>query len=525
MRKLALFLIFILLPVSAVQPQSRRGKRPRLVLVYVIDGLRPDSINEQDTPNLFRLRSEGVSYVNSHSVFPTVTRVNTAAITTGCYPIHNGLVSNSMYVPSVDPLTPFNTADFLKLLKMKETTGHLLLTECLSQRLTKAGIKYAGVSSGSTGNAFLLNPVAPQGVGILVNGNFDPGKRVAWPDSVSKTILDRYGGSPKEEAVPLVDWTEKAFREYVLPELHPQVAVDWMTEPDTTQHRYGVGSTEARAALKNSDRHIGLAMQELGGEGILDSTDIIVVSDHGFGHFNYGVDLDSDLIKAGLKSGADSDDVVIASNGPSVLIYVKNRDRQRIKGIVEFLQKQQWAGVMFTAAAKRESGAAEPNPQGWVPGTFSLELIHEPSTDRGPDIILTFPWSDEANAFGVHGSDYTTAKATGAMTGNASGHGSMSPYAVTNTMLLWGVDFKKGAVIDTPSSNVDVTPTILALEGLPIPPELDGRPLREAFRNSPKGPVAQRRTYKTEGPGNYHASIQMSVLGKSRYVDKSWRVF
>ena len=39
-------------------------------------------------------------------------------------------------------------------------------------------MRLAGVSSGSTGSAFLLNPRAPAGVGALVNGYFDAGKTV-----------------------------------------------------------------------------------------------------------------------------------------------------------------------------------------------------------------------------------------------------------------------------------------------------------------------------------------------------------
>ena len=51
------------------------GERPRIVVV-VVDGLRPDAITPEDAPTLARLRAEGVDFTNSHSVFPTVTRVN-----------------------------------------------------------------------------------------------------------------------------------------------------------------------------------------------------------------------------------------------------------------------------------------------------------------------------------------------------------------------------------------------------------------------------------------------------------------
>jgi predicted AlkP superfamily pyrophosphatase or phosphodiesterase len=69
----------------------------RLFAIFVVDGLRPDSINPTDTPTIARLRAEGAEYVNSHSIFPTVTRVNAAALATGAYPVLTGIVGNSMF--------------------------------------------------------------------------------------------------------------------------------------------------------------------------------------------------------------------------------------------------------------------------------------------------------------------------------------------------------------------------------------------------------------------------------------------
>src|SRR5262245_14600817 len=71
-----------LLGLNGVYAQSPAA----LNLVFVMDGLRPDSITAADTPNLHRLRTEGVWFENSHSVFPTVTRVNSTSLATGSYP-------------------------------------------------------------------------------------------------------------------------------------------------------------------------------------------------------------------------------------------------------------------------------------------------------------------------------------------------------------------------------------------------------------------------------------------------------
>ena len=73
-----------------------------LNIVFVLDGLRPDAINAADTPVLFKLQTEGVNFTNSHSIFPTVTRVNATALGTGMYPARNGIMSNNIYVPAVN---------------------------------------------------------------------------------------------------------------------------------------------------------------------------------------------------------------------------------------------------------------------------------------------------------------------------------------------------------------------------------------------------------------------------------------
>ena len=54
--------------------------------VMVWDGMRPDLISPELTPNLWRLTQSGVRCLDSHAVFPTVTRINSASLSTGCSP-------------------------------------------------------------------------------------------------------------------------------------------------------------------------------------------------------------------------------------------------------------------------------------------------------------------------------------------------------------------------------------------------------------------------------------------------------
>jgi arylsulfatase A-like enzyme len=502
-----------------------------LNMVLVIDGLRPDSITAEETPQLWRLRQEGVNFLNGHAVFPTVTRTNATAIATGTYPNRNGMFGNQLYVREVSPNRSFGNDEHGNLLRLDEVTGGgMVLTRSLAEILAERGKTLAVVSSGSTGSALLANPRAPKGVGVLVNAYWEPGKRVAFPDAANDAVLRRFPAAPKRGGAldhfnDPVSWTQRVLRDYVLPELKPDVVINWLTEPDHIQHGIGAGSPQAREAIRNDDREVGLLLERLRELELADKTNIFVVSDHGFGHAIFGVDVTGELIKAGLKAGADSDDVVIASSGQTVLLHVRERDPERIGAIVRFLQKQPWTGVIFTG------GTASGVPvQGREPGTFALGLVHMDHAERGPDIVFTFPWSSAKNPFGVQGTDYGVAGATGPLTGTAGNHGSMSPWTVRNTFLAWGADFKRGATLRTPSSNVDLTPTLLALMNLDEVVGLgrfDGRVLREALADGPdeeQVPIDVRTFFVETADGSYRAALQITELDRHRYIDKSWRI-
>src|SRR5262245_16013814 len=163
----------LVIVAGAAQPAAGRAT---LNLVLVLDGLRPDAITPEETPNLWRLRQEGVNFLNGHAVFPTVTRVNAAAIATGTYPARNGIFGNRIYVRAVDPNSAFNNDKHRNLLRIDEVTGGWMVpVKSLGEILAERGKRLAAVSSGSTGQVLLLNPRAPKGVGVLVNGYWEPG--------------------------------------------------------------------------------------------------------------------------------------------------------------------------------------------------------------------------------------------------------------------------------------------------------------------------------------------------------------
>src|SRR5262245_24128491 len=79
--------------ISAV-PQVRL---PHNVVLFIPDGLRPGAVNYETTPTFARVRDQGVYFGNSHSIFPTLTMVNSAAMGTGHFPGDMGNFGNTIY--------------------------------------------------------------------------------------------------------------------------------------------------------------------------------------------------------------------------------------------------------------------------------------------------------------------------------------------------------------------------------------------------------------------------------------------
>jgi len=71
---------------AAAPPKSERH-----VVIVVWDGMRPDFVSEQNTPALWKLSREGVTFRNHHAVYPSATMVNGTALVTGVYPSRNGI--------------------------------------------------------------------------------------------------------------------------------------------------------------------------------------------------------------------------------------------------------------------------------------------------------------------------------------------------------------------------------------------------------------------------------------------------
>jgi predicted AlkP superfamily pyrophosphatase or phosphodiesterase len=502
--KITVMLVAMALPICYAQNKQPNNTnattQTHKTLIVFFDGLRPDYITAQNMPNLFAFKQQGAYGNKHHSVFPTVTRVNSSAYSTGSYPAKTGLMGNTVYFPQVDSLKGMDTGDAANLQTIdRATNGHLLTTISLGEVLQAAGKKMMVFSSGSTGQALLQNHTVSGG-GIV---NPD----MILPQSIKQRIIEEVGVIPKSNKLDNAakhQWVTDALIRYGLAADGPDVSAIWLSDPDGAAHSTGIGSAVTMASIKTVDAQFGRMINAIKEKGLNNQINILISTDHGFITHTGNQDVTQLLVSNGLKAASPATDVVISENA----IYVKNHGAAKIKQIVSLLQAQPWVGAIFTKGAKAG------DLKGALPGTISFEAIHWNHPQRAADIVVSPNWNDDKNAFGYAGMDNSK---------GVAGHGGTSPYEIHIPFIVSGPDFKKRYISEIPTSNTDITPTVLYLQNLAIPKQMDGRVATEMLINSktalPAVNIQQIESTTGSGETAYKINMQRSVVGKQQYVD------
>ena len=503
-------------------PAARAATPSRRVVLVVWDGLRPDSINDETTPVLAGLARDGVFFTRHHPVYPSMTEVNGTALATGCYPGHSGLIGNREYRPDIDPLKTLAMESVATLRKGDEVTGgKYLRVPTLPELLQAAGRRT--VVTGTKGVVVLMDRTVRsedrrrRRAGGYVAGFIRRQDTAGGPRS---QMLDAslHGTFPSEIHFPNVEqdaWTTRALTGPLWgtsPDELPQFSVLWMSDPDFTQHQFGPDSPQAHRALASVDANLGLVLQELARRHLRDTTDVLVVSDHGFSTIGRKIDLAALLTAAGFdatreyKTPPHPGAILVDGLGGSVYLYVAGHDTETIRRAVTFLQEGDCAGVIFTREA--------------LPGTFALNAAHIDSPDA-PDIAVALRWNDDKSATGFPG----LIVSDGGRKPGQGTHASLSRYDMHNTLVAAGPDFRKGWRDDLPTGNVDLAPTIAHLLGLPSPPKMDGRILYESFPEPafqfPPPPTTQRIESERETDTvRWSQYLQVTRYGGVDYIDE-----
>lgn len=337
------------------------------------------------------------------------------------------------------------------------------------------------------------------------------------PPALGAPILQQMGDFPPvpedQDKIARDAWTTGVLLKALWKDEVPPYTLLWLAEPDFSQHATGPGSLQSLAAIRSSDDDLGLVLTELDRRGLRDTTDVFVVSDHGFSTIAWKVDVAAELSVAGFRTGRVAlgglkpGCVMVVSNGGSTLLYVGGHDPELCRRLAAFLQIQDWTGVVFS----RET----------LDGTFPLSEAHIDSPEA-PDLVVSLRWSGDRSKAGVPGLQTSDLSPTAKKQGN---HASLSPYDMHNTLVAAGPDLRRGVVDTLPSGNTDVAPTVLWILGLKEEAaKMDGRVLSEALTTDAPAlrgyEIHRLAASRDTAGGAWRQYLQVSEVNGVRYLDE-----
>ncbi|MBO0716561.1 MAG: alkaline phosphatase family protein [Rhizobiales bacterium] len=579
------------IPASFAWAQQPPPARPHNVVLFIADGLRSRMVDDNTAPTMAALARQGVSLRNSHALFPTFTMANASGMATGHMLGDTGTFSNTIYtgfeVPGAgSSLTPFLESDVV-LGDIDEHFAGNYLDEATILKLARDK-GYSTASIGKIGPALVFDPTERSGEQtILIDDATGTPKGVSLSAEVGERLKSvslplaaptrGANGSPGNVTKPGTlsanvvqqDYFASVATRVVLPIFKernkPFVLVFWSRDPDGTQHNQGdslnmlapgINGPTSLAAIRNADDDLARIRSTLNELGLLDTTDIIATSDHGFstiskesrtssavktkfadalpGHLPLGFvaldlahALDLPLIDPddgyrtlgegehskngnGLIGGdRNKPKVVVAANGGSDLIYIPDGDKAMAKRIIDVLLAQDYVSGIFVDSKL-----------GKFPGALSLDdiALEGSAITPHPAIAISFRSFDTVCGEPVR---CTVEVADTVLQQGQGMHGSFSRADTWNFMAMQGPDFKAQFVDPAPASNADLGRTIAQLMRLDVSDKgmLLGRVLSEALPGGALPEVSSRVITSEPAANGLVTVLDMQQIGQTRYFD------
>lgn len=232
------------LVLSACSARSPRPAEPaaRTVVLVSIDAFRADYLSNDATPNLARIAREGTHAAWMNPSYPSLTFPNHYTLATGLRPDHHGVIHNRM---SDSGIGDFAVADRKAVDDVRWWGGEPIWVTAEKQGVRSASWAWPGSSAAI--------------------GGVRPSRWVAYDESVP----------PARRIDDVLSWLDAPQGQ------RPRLVAVYFEQLDKAGHDHGPDSPKVRSTLRELDAVIGRLHDGLAARGMLDSTDLIVVSDHG----------------------------------------------------------------------------------------------------------------------------------------------------------------------------------------------------------------------------------------------------
>jgi predicted AlkP superfamily pyrophosphatase or phosphodiesterase len=418
------------------------------VLVISVDGLGASLYDRLATKihisHLPRLRKEGSYAEGVLGVYPTVTYPSHTVIVTGRMPAEHGIYSN---LSSREPGK--NLADwfwFAKAIKVPT-----LWDEARAHHLT-TGAVFWPVTAGAAIDwdvPEIWDPQKPLQVDPTYVAKY------ATPGLLFEALLEIGPPPPDQE----LDVTRSRLATFILKKHKPNLLLVHLCDLDEEEHEFGPDSPQAATTLEKIDGHLGELLAADQAAGLADSTDVFIVSDHGFLPVEAEIKPNVLFVKAGLLTADEKGNVTggriasLAHGGSFFIYWPKSEDlRSKVNEALKPLRDQGVLWAVLDRAALREL-AAEPAAQMALEAPTGYAF----SSGAAGDLV-----SKRERINGTHGH---------------------LPFRreLEASFIAWGPDIRAGVDLHT-IRMTEIAPSILKAMGIDDPKFGDGPPLKEIFK-------------------------------------------
>ena len=260
--------VAILLGACAVAGGAGEPPRPaQRVILISIDGLPAAWLDDEQIrlPHLRELRDRGAWARGLVGVLPATTYPTHTTFITGVYPDRHGIADNRIF----DPTGVHRDAWYWYAEDIRVPT---LLDAARRAGLSSASIDWPA-SVGAAADWLMpeyWRDHTPLDFKLL---------RALSTAGLVEAAAARLGAEGASESF---DPKILAVALEVLERADPALTLVHLVDLDHAQHHLGPGSAAARRAAEYADQGLGRLLEALRGAGRLDSTAVVVVSDHGF---------------------------------------------------------------------------------------------------------------------------------------------------------------------------------------------------------------------------------------------------
>lgn len=252
-----LSLILILLSIQIF------GQQRNYTILISFDGTRWDYPTRGLTPNLDYIRENGVHALSLKPCFPSKTFPTHYSIISGLYPENHGIIANSFK-------NPFTNQTYSLYDTTEKNNAEWYKGEAIWETAKRQGVKTASYFwPGSLLNIDYRRP--------------DYSKQFIYTTPYD----DRING--------VLEWLQLPYND------RPNLIMVYFDATDTSGHNYGPNSKEVNQSMAMQDSLIGKLFSGLDKLNLLDSTNIIVLSDHGMTELSADRVINIDKILSGFK--------------------------------------------------------------------------------------------------------------------------------------------------------------------------------------------------------------------------------